>query len=172
MNQLIQRMLTKPVLTKIDPVTLIQKRNLSVAYDAEEKNVDVEDLEKSVDFIENSQGLVKQPAHATIIIDETNKGYDREALLQKLNEHKKQINQPGRNIEILIKNPAPIVKNPAPIVKNPAPIVKNPAPKQIMVIEEDSDEEKEEEKEEAKEEEKPPIGPIGPIAPKNKKSTS
>ena len=51
MNQLIQRMLTKPVLTKIDPVTLIQKRNLSVAYDAEEKNVYVEDLENSFDFI-------------------------------------------------------------------------------------------------------------------------
>jgi hypothetical protein len=122
MNQLIKQMMVKPTVTKIDPVEVIQKYF----------------KEKSADVIENSQGLnLKAPGKATIIVDKTNQGYDREAMLQKLNDHKKQINQPI--LDIIVEGPIIKSKNPNPIIN---PIIKK---KPVMIIEEDTDEEGEKE---------------------------
>ena len=154
LEKLKQKLMVKPDVQEREPVAVIIKGDSKDKKPRAKKNIiqeAVTDVAKHISEVEVSQAILPvkigdevepiKKAKAPTIIDRTDQGYDRTALLKKLAENKKMIVTLKPVIEVQEKQiDIPIVQ--------PSKKAKKLETQKRLVIEEDEEEKKEEEKKE------------------------
>ena len=142
-----EKLMVKPNVEERERVAVVIKglkktrkpRAANIKEDEEvEEDEEDEDEEVEEEKITKLKMGLKEQKYEPLIVDETQKGYDREALLKKLAESKKNkvIIKPLIQISEEKKIAEPIIKTPIPPKKAKKIVIKKP-----LVIEEDDDEE-------------------------------